>query len=130
MKKEFRKKIIIFSISFIVSYILIFLLGQFVFKSIGNTFVNHILIISFFVLSFFLFDMLQKEIKFSFSEYYVGLILLILMYFGYYLAYWIYYRKVVLSSLFSYLFLSPFLYVCLGFFFGWITFMLCEQFKK
>jgi hypothetical protein len=130
MNKENKRNLLIVGITFVVSYLLIFLLGKFVFKSISSTIINHIFIISFFILGYFLFEILQKEIKFSFSEYYVGIVLLVISYLGFYLAYYFYYRKVVLSSMFSYLISSPYIYVSLGFFAGWLAFMLKENLKK
>ena len=116
--------------SFIVSFLLIWILGQFVFKSINTTPVNYVFIIAFFILSVFVFKLLDKKLEFDFSEIYIGIILLILLYLAFYFAFLIYYSSIISMGYFmGYLINCPYIYIELSFFLGWCTYALIKKIK-
>jgi len=129
-KQNIKKDIVIFAVVFIVNYILLFILSATkVISDIGTPWTNHLLIISFFVFGFLIFEYIQKEIDFNFSEIYVALILIIMLYLGFYLAYLIYYSQT--QGVFTYLLNSPYIHIAISFFAGYLTFFLRHfDFKK
>lgn len=124
-----NKKIFLIISSFLISFLLIFLLGKLVFKSINTTFVNYAFIVAFFIFGFFIFEFLDKKLEFDFSEIYVGVILLIILYLGFWFAFLIYYGTISMSYLMNYLFKSPYIYISLSFFLGWCTYSLIKKVK-
>lgn len=120
-KESIKKNIFIVGITFIVTYVLLYVLGTTgVFNNINSPWSNHLFIIAFFFFGYFLFEYLQEKIDFNFSEIYVGFILLIILYLAFYLAYLIYYSQ--LSGVFNYLINSPYIHIAISFFCGWLAF--------
>jgi hypothetical protein len=128
--KNAKKTIIIFSIVFVLSYILLYILSATkLINNINSPWSNHLFIIAFFCFGYFLFDYLQKEINFNFAEIYIGVILLIILYLAFYMAYWVYYSQT--TNVFSYLIDSPYIHIAISFFAGWLTFFFINfDFKK
>ena len=95
-----------------------------------------------FFITYFLFEFLQKEVDFKFAESYIGLIFLILMYLGFWLAFRIYYGNLASLNnisygefyknaglnMFKYMINSPYIYLSLSAFGGWVAFYI-EKFK-
>jgi len=120
-KTDIKKNIFIVGITFVVTYVLLYILGiTNVFNNINSPWSNHLFIIAFFFFGYFVFEYLQAKIKFNFAEIYIGVILLITSYLAFYLAYWIYYSQV--TGIFSYLINSPYIYMAISFFAGWLAF--------
>jgi len=128
MKFDLKNKGIIAGIVFVVNYILLYILGTTgVFNNVNSPWSNHLFIIAFFFFGLFLFIYLNENVKFNFAEPYIGLILLIILYFSFYIAYWIYYSQV--SGVFNYLINSPYIHISISFFAGWLAFLFIS-FKK
>ncbi|PIU22449.1 MAG: hypothetical protein COT14_01110 [Candidatus Diapherotrites archaeon CG08_land_8_20_14_0_20_30_16] len=124
-----KKTIFLVGVTFVVTYILLYFLGtNGIFNNINSPWSNHLFVICFFFFGLFLFDYLQKELEFNFAEFYIGIILLILLYFAFYLAYWIYYSQV--QGVFSYLINSPYIHIAISFFGGWLAFFLVNYKNK
>lgn len=130
-------------IVFVITFLLLLALSWFeVLGSIsGFWYFNYIAIVAFFLFGFFLFEFLQEKITFKFSDAYVGLILLVVLYLAFWLAFRFfygnsaslnnlsfsdYYVKAGLN-LFSSLINSPYIYIALSFFAGWLAFFIKEQ---
>ncbi len=120
-KKDLKKNILIFAAIFVVNYILLYVLSatKLIFD-INSPWTNHLFIIAFFIFGYLIFEYFKKEIDFNFAEIYIGLILLIMLYLGYYMAYWIYYTQT--SGIFSSLLSTPYIHIAVSFFMGWLTF--------
>jgi uncharacterized membrane protein len=129
-KESIKQHILSVIITFVVTYGLLYILGiTGVLSNINSPWSNHLFIIAFFFFGYFLFEYMQEKIDFNFSEIYIGLILLILMYLAFYLAYWIYYSQ--LTGVFSYLINSPYMHIAISFFCGWLAFFFANlSFKK
>lgn len=120
-KQDFKKSILIFSIVFILNYILLYILSATkIINNINSPWSNHLFIISFFVFGYFLFDYLNNELDFNFAEIYVAVILLIILYLAFYCAYWVYYSQT--TGVFSYLVNSPYIHIAISFFTGYLAF--------
>jgi len=128
---------------FIATMVILFSLGLFGVFAKWNSLLYWLGAICMFFIAYFVFDYLQKEIKFNFSESYIGILLLIILYLGFWLAFRIYYGNIANLNnlpydefyvkqnlnLFKSLMDSPYIYMALSFFAGWIAFYI-EYFNK
>ncbi len=127
-----HKLILIFVITYVVLYVLS-VLGVF---AKWTSPLYYLGTLAFFFISYYLFEFLQKEFNFNFAESYIGLIYLILLYLGFWAAFRIYYGNVASLNnisysefytkqglnLFKYLISTPYIYLALSAFVGWLTF--------
>ncbi len=130
-------------LTLVITYALLFFLSWVdVFGKIGAFwYFNYIAILAFFFFGYFVFTYLQEKMEFSFSEYYVGLILLFVLYLAYWLAFRVYYgNNATLSgyafsdyyakaglNMFSSLINGPYIYIAVSFFAGWVAFFLKQK---
>ena len=129
--------------TFISTYVILFILSFFgVFATWDSWLFYGGTIVTFFI-AYYFFEYIQKEIEFNFAESYIGLLFLIIMYLGFWLAFRIYYGNIaslnniaysefyVKSGLnmFKYMINSPYIYLALSSFGGWVAFYL-NNFKK
>jgi pilus assembly protein TadC len=91
-----------------------------------------------FLLLYVIFKYIETRIKFNFKEYYIGIILLVFLFLGFYVAFLIYYGQtaifssVTFSQIFdqlqinwlSYMAATPYVYFIIGAFFGWLAYAL------
>jgi len=123
------KYFVICAIVFVVNYVFLYLMSALkVFNSINATAANHIFIVAFFIFGVFLFEYLNKELEFNFAEIYVGILLLILLYFAFFFAYWIYSLRI--TGVFTYLINCPYIFIAISFFAGWLAFFIYHYKNK
>jgi len=129
--------------TFIASYIILFLFGTFNIFVKWNSLLYYFGVFAIFFLSYYMFVFFQKNIKFNFADSYISIIYLIILYLGYWIGFRIYfgnyaslahksfaeYLTLTKTSLWQTLINSPYIYLALAAFAGWIAFYL-EYYNK
>ncbi|MDD4983316.1 MAG: hypothetical protein PHH82_00555 [Candidatus ainarchaeum sp.] len=96
-----------------------------------------------FLLIFIIFIYLEKVVKYNFKEYYNGIILIVFLFLGFYLAFLIYFgERAIFSSVkfseifgqlninwLTYMATTPYVYFIIGAFLGWLTYALIKNKK-
>jgi len=91
-----------------------------------------------FFLIYIIFKYIETRVKFNFKEYYIGIILIVFLFLGFYVAFLIFYGQsaifssVTFSQIFSqiqinwlsYMATTPYVYFIIGSFFGWLAYAL------
>lgn len=124
------------AIGFVLSYLILYLLSFF------NTFPDFSSILYYlgpipmYFIAYYTFSYLQKETNFKFNEPYVGFLLLVILWLGFWMAFRVYYGNIASLNgmnyatfyvnanldIFRSLMSMPYIYMALSFFFGWIMF--------
>jgi len=126
---------------------MLFFFGYFEIFAKWDSWFYYLGVFTLFWIGYFVFEFLHKEIdskKFSFSEAYIGLILLIILWLGYWIAFRVYYGNIANlnniaysdlytranMSLFKTLFNSVYIHISLSFFTGWLAFYIKTKTHK
>lgn len=129
---------------FIATFVVLFSLNLFKIFGTWDSILYWIGAFAMFFIGYFIFEYLQQEIKFNFAESYVGILLLVVLYLGFWLAFRIYYGNIANLNniaysefytkqnlnLFKDLINSQYIYMALSFFGGWLAFYIDKVSKN
>jgi hypothetical protein len=128
---------------FVATVVILYFLSIFELFGQWDSTLYYLGVIIFYFIGYFIFEYFQNNIKFNFAEAYIGIILLVILYFGFWLGFRIYYGNLASLNnisytdfyansglnMFKYLITCPYIYLSLSFFGGWIGFCI-NYFRK